>query len=74
LEITQGTYCALASDAATDYVITDGLSNIRAVMFKLSNVNPLITGCLPILTEACGMLQISDLALMTSGNSTEFNE
>lgn len=55
-------------------MVTDGLANIRAVMFKLSNVTPLVSACLPILTEACGMLQISDLGLMTSANSTENNE
>ena len=70
----KGTYCGLISNSATDIVVTDGLSNIRAVLYKLSNVKPLVSACLPILTEACNMLQISDLALMTSANSTETNE
>ena len=57
-----------------DHVVTDGQSNIRAILYQTSNVAPLINACLPILTESCNMLQISDLALMTSANSTEFNE
>lgn len=72
--LTQGTYCTLASSSATDHVITDGLANVRAVLFKLSNVAPLVSACLPILTEVCTILQISDLGLMTSAISTEANE
>lgn len=72
--IEPGTYCMLVSNKATDHVVTDGAANLRAVIYKLSNVAPLVSSCLPILTEACSMLQISDLGLMTSANSTETNE
>lgn len=69
-----GTYCTLVSNKATDHVITDGLANVRAVLYKLSNVKPLVSSCLTLLTEVCTMLQISDLGLMTSANSTQTNE
>ena len=65
-----GSYCALTSDKASDHVITDSEANIRAFLFQPSNVAPVITACLPILTEACKLLQISDLALLTSANPT----
>lgn len=68
-----GSYCAMTSEKASDYVITDSLGNIRAFLFQSANVAPLITDCLPILTEACAMLQISDLALMTASNPTFAN-
>ena len=72
-ELLTGTYCALASNKATDHVISDNDSNLRAVLYKTSNVTPLITACMPLLTEVCAMLAISDLALLTSANPTSGN-
>lgn len=60
----------MISNKGTDYVISDEKSNLRGIIFKESNINPMFTACLPIMSEVCSFLQISELSYLTAARPT----